>query len=89
MYMHADLHCTSCRHFVLSPGESNTKWGKCKRFVIDHKEDTHGIPPSPAYLVSGVHDNSVYYDAIVCRALSHLCGSHGYRHEPLDGFGTT
>ena len=67
---------------------SAAKWGKCKRFPIDHIDVLQAMP-SPAYLVSGIPDVSQYNDAIVCRALSHLCGLHGDFHTPLDGFGTT
>lgn len=85
--MKTDVHCTNCQFFLLPPGEANIKLGKCKRFVRDHIEDIQ-VTPSPAYLVSGIHDTSVYHDAIVCRTLGHMCGMYGYFHVPLDGFGT-
>jgi hypothetical protein len=88
LMMRVEVYCTSCKYFLLPPGETHMKWGKCKKFVRDNIENLQ-IYPSPGYLVSGIPDTSLYYDAIVCRTQSHMCGINGDLHVPLDGFGTT
>lgn len=75
------VFCTTCKHY-------NTNNGKCTKFSRSFKNESnidyvyHGTH-SYSYFVNGIYDISDYHDAIVCRALPHLCGQNGDSWESI------
>lgn len=73
------VFCTSCKYFIHS---SN----KCTRFPRSFRNEstidyTYSDTYSYSFYVTGLHDKSEYHDAIVCRALPHMCGQEGIKYE--------
>jgi hypothetical protein len=94
--MRKNVFCTSCKHFILPDGESNTKYGQCKKFLRNTVEKDKANRTEDSlfdieteddasyyFYVNGVRDTSPYYYACICRALHHMCGKHGDLYEPI------
>lgn len=63
VYNKRPVFCVNCKHFYLPPNQSQTKYGKCKKFVVanarpteEHDDVRH--EPSPSYYVNGIYIKS-------------------------------
>lgn len=88
------VFCVNCKYFMLPPHTNNqqqqqqqqhTKYGLCRKFPLTMDDNMPAM-----FYVTGLYPNTnintnttetKYQEALLCRAIAHLCGKEGLHFD--------